>query len=293
MKKRSKVRVGTKVDPKAAFAETMVNPAVWKWQVMMGIPSLGTVRMEWALAYMNMIMPMNWSASTVIHPVRILSPLQYHVAEAQNVIVKTLLDSPWDYLLLIEDDVIVPPSLMIRMGKWLEHGKYPMVSGLYHLKANPPEPMTFRGRGNGSFEGWRKGAGAIEKRADLPKAVKPHEVCFCDGVPTGCLLISRKLLEVAWEASNPIVLRYQRTDGLIEEVPTREVFKTTREAGENPETGGYYRRVGTSDLEFCDKAMKNGWFKEAGFKEAAKMKYPFPVDLKLVCGHIDRNGVVY
>ncbi|MHA2337473.1 MAG: hypothetical protein ACXACX_09225 [Candidatus Hodarchaeales archaeon] len=275
------------------FAKTIVNPDKWKWNVIIGIPTLGVVRIEWHNAFANMIMPMNWSASTTYHPIRIMTPLMYHTAEAQNVIVKNAMETPWEYLLLIEDDVVVPPHLMLRMREWIMHDKYPIISGLYNLKSRPPEPMTFRGRGNASYLGWEKGPGDIEKNADLPLGVKPEEVCFCDGVPTGCMLISKRLLEVAWNDSPPLILRYQLKSGLVQEIETREVFKTVREAGLNPETGGYYRRMGTSDLEFCDKAMKKGWIEMAGFKEAAKMEFPYPVDLEIKCSHIDLSGAVF
>ncbi len=199
----------------------------------------------------------------------------------------------WEWLLFLEDDVVPPPHLFTRLSQWIEHDTYPVVSGLYHLKAQPPEPMTFRGRGNGSYEGWQKGPTAIEKKANLPPSVKPSEVCFCDGVPTGCLLISTKLLRVAWDESPPIVVKQEKSDGTVAEIATREVFRTMREAGIDPESGGYFRKMGTSDLDFCDRAIDGGWIKRAGYPEAAKKKYPFPVDLTISCGHIDLDGAIF
>lgn len=270
------------------FAESLVNPNRWKWKVLIGTPSLGVVRIEWANSMMNTVMPMNWSASRIVHPVRVLTPLRYHVAEAQNVIVKHLLDAPqWEYLLLLEDDVLAPPNLMTRLHQWISHGVYPMVSGLYHLKSDPREPMTFRGRGNGAWEGWKKGPSKDELEADLPEGIKAEQVALCDGVPTGCLLISSKILRVAWDASPETVLRQERIDGTIAEIRTREVFKTVREAGVDPAGTGYYARYATSDLDFCDRAIAGEWFAKAGFEKAGAMSNPMPVDLAIACGHID------
>jgi len=80
----------------------------------------------------------------------------------------------------------------------------------------------------------------------------------------------------------------------VAEIKTREVFITRREAGVDPETGGFYKKIGTSDLVWCDNVISNGYLKKAGFPEAAKKKYPFPVDTAIKCGHIDLStGVVY
>jgi len=278
------------------IVENFKNAEKWKWGVMIGIPSLGQVRMEWATAFSSVIIPMNFSTSRVVVPVSIINPLSYHVAEAQNIIVRSLLTSEheWEFLLLIEDDVIITPDIFLRLAKWIKHGVYPVVSGLYRLKSDPAEPMTFRGRGNGSYVGWMKGPGSIERRADLPDTIHPKEVAFCDGVPAGCLLISKKLLQVAWSESRDIKLTREMSDGSTYQLACREVFKTVREAGQDPETGVYFTRMGTSDLEFCDAVVRNGWLKKAGYHQAAKMKYPFPVDLKLDCGHIAlATGKVY
>lgn len=273
------------------------NAERWKWNVVIGIPSLGQVRIEWCMAYSSMVIPMNFSMAKLLHPVLTITPLRYHVAEAQNMILREVFnaDGHWDWVLFLEDDVVPPPNILLRLAKWIRQDRYPMVSGLYHLKSEPPEPMTFRGRGNGSWDGWQNGkSDVISKRATLPDGVKPKEVAFCDGVPTGCLLMSTKLLRVAWNESPEILLTRKLADGTVVQCKTREVFVTRREAGIDPETGGYYMRAGTSDLEFCDRAIKEGWMQKAGYKEAARMKYPFPVDLAIHCGHIELStGRVY
>jgi hypothetical protein len=283
------------VKKKKSSASYVKNADVWRYGILIGTPSLGTVRIEWHNAYLNMIMPMNFSAGNIIHPVNVLNPLSYHVAEAQNIIVGEFLNQGWDYLLLIEDDVIIPGNIMLRCSEWITHGKFPIVSGLYNLKAIPTEPMVFRGRGNGVYMGWKKGPGSIEKRANLPKNIKSNEIIMVDGVPTGCFLISHKLIRAVWDESPEITLRRTKMNGTITEIKTREVFKTRREIGINPMTKGFIKNIVTSDLDFCDKVLADNrrLLKKAGFDYAAKLKYPFIIDKGLSCGHIDANGRIY
>jgi hypothetical protein len=251
-------------------ANVIRNGERWKYNILVGHASLGTVRMEWHLAYCNIVIPMNWSSCQAIQPIPCLGIMNYHTAEAQNLLVQQCLEGKWEWLLLIEDDVVVPPDLFLRFKKWIEDGRYPVVSGLYHLKAEPAEPMVFRGRGNGAFNGWKMG-----------------DIVAVDGVPTGCLLIHRDLLQMAWDNSPDITLVRQGQNGAMNQVVCREVFRTVREAGIDPETGGYYKRIGTSDLEWCDRVINNGWLKKAGFSHVARRKYPFIIDTRISCGHID------
>ena len=258
--------------------EPIVNAEQWKHNVLVGIPSLGQVRMEWHLAFVNIVVPMNWSSCQTIQPVPCLGVLNYHVAEAQNLIVQQFLsDGKWEWLLLLEDDVVVPPDVFLKFKPWIDKGTHPVVSGLYRLKASPAEPMVFRGRGNGVYKNWKMG-----------------QTVEVDGVPTGCVLINRKLLEVCSAHAPEISLTRIAPDGSTHEMKCREIFRTIRDAGIDPESGGYYRRIGTSDLEWCDQVMNNGYLKEAGFGHLARKKYPFIIDTKINCGHIDRStGVVF
>lgn len=249
----------------------------WRNPILIGIPTLGTVRFEWANALWNCVLPVNWAAGTVVHPVPTIAPMRYHVAEAQNLIIKSFIEGKWEWLLLIEDDVVVPPELYIKMRDWMDKDETPIVTGLYYVKGNPRAPMIFRGRGGGAFNNW-----------------KPGEAVWCDGVATGCTLISRKLIEVAWAESPEIALTRMTSAGEIQQLKTREVFVTTRTAGVDPETGGYWRQMGTSDLEFCDRVIDTGWLKKAGYPKLARKKYPFVVDTSIKCGHIDLStGIIY
>ncbi len=268
--------------------------ARWSTPLLIGIPSLGRVRIEWATALQHMVVPMNLSSTSAVQPYHYVLPMYYHVAEAQNLIVREAMEpgKPYDWILFIEDDVVVPPTLLLQMAKWIHDGRYPVVSGWYNLKSVPPQPMFFRGRGNGAL---CFTVNEVDKYIeDVNKDLFLRGI-HCDGVPTGCLLVSTKLLRVAWDNSRETVItRVSRDDGSVFQIHAREVFKTTREAGIDPETGGYYKRLGTSDLEFCDRTLDNGWLAKAGFDYAAGLEYPFIVDPDIRCGHIDLStGVVY
>jgi len=137
--------------------------------------------------------------------------------------------------------------------------------------------MVFRGRGNGVWNGW-----------------KPGDVVEVDGVPTGCLLIHRRLLEVCASHAPVISLTRLAADGSTHEIKCREVFRTIREAGVDPESGEFIRRIGTSDLEWCDQVITKGYLKEAGFGHLSRKRYPFVMDTRIDCGHIDRStGRIY
>lgn len=261
------------------------NGARWRTPMLFGTATLGTVRIEWTNALHYIVLPVNLSHTSMIQPYHIFSPLRYHVAEAQNLIVEHALNGDYEWVFLLEDDVVVPPNVLLQFAKWMHDGRFPVVSGWYNVKSNPPEPMFFRGRGNGPVCYTES---EVESELETVNADLGLKAVMCDGVPTGCMLVSTKLLRVAWERSPEIVLhRIANADGTTHEVKTREVFKTMREAGIDPETDGYYKKLGTSDLDFCDRVIDDGLLKEAGYDYAASLEWPFPVDTAIKCGHIE------
>lgn len=269
------------------------NGATWKTPLAIGTCTLGQVRFEWAAACAHMVTPVNLSMVSIAQPYALLAPMRYHVAEAQNILVKDFLsNAQLEWLFLLEDDVVPTPNILLQWTKWMNLNKYPVISGWYNVKAKPPIPMFFRGRGNGPV---------FSHPDDVVGEPIPYgeklelEGVMCDGVPTGCMLIARKFLEVAWDNSPELKLtRYAGADGARTEIITREVFLTQREAGIDPETGGYYKRMGTSDLEFCDRAMQNDWFSKSGYGHLSNVEWPYPVDTDLECGHIDlTTGFIY
>lgn len=236
-------------------------------RVLIGTPTLGQVRIEWHNAMQGIVIPCNWANSAN-------TPIGFLVDDAQNIIVQETLRSNFEWLLLIEDDVVVPPDIFLRFAKHIEAGTAPVVSGLYYLKGprQEPEPLIYRGRGNGAFRDFKAG-----------------QQVWVDGVPTGCLLVHASVLKVLSATTETYTVR---ANGTVITLP--RVFHTPREAWFDQGTGAYQKLVGTSDLFFCDGIIREGILKKAGWPKVARRQFPFLVDTGIRCGHIDRsNGIIY
>jgi hypothetical protein len=231
-------------------------------RVLIGTPSLGTVRMEWHNAMSGLVIPCNWSNSMA-------SPIGFLVADAQNLIVKQVLDNRFDWLLLLEDDVMPPPDLFLRFERYMDSKEVPIVSGLYHVKgpSQRREPMIYRGRGNGTYRNWTDG-----------------DLVWADGVPTGCLLVHRTILEGLARTAERYTLR--PVGGSIDLL---RIFETPRAAAIDMGTGAYMKTMGTSDLHFCEQVIAKKVLATAGWPALQKRRYPFLVDTGIACGHIDRH----
>ena len=230
----------------------------WKKRLMIGIPTLGIVRFEWAHARYGQIIPVNWSASGFEIS---YAALGYSVEDAYNVICKKFLETGCEWLLTIEDDVLIPPDCFLKFNAYIKTGEIPIVSGLYYTKANPAEPLIFRGRGNGIFGDWKLG-----------------DKVWCDGVPMGALLIHGSVIRYLWDHSDT----YSLPDG----DKTNKIFDTPRRVFYDPETWKFSTHQGTQDLFFCDRLMNEDVFKKCGFKVKDKNN-PFLVDTGIFCRHID------
>jgi hypothetical protein len=240
-----------------------------KNRILVATPTLGNIRIEWASARWGQVIPCNWSAAYAQLGARQQFPMGYLVAEAQNIAVQSAVQNNFEWLFLHEDDVILPPDAFCTLNKYMHDVKYPIVSGLYYLKGNPSEPIAYRGRGNGAFDKFKIG-----------------EKVWVDGVPTGCLLIHESIFKLMWKESED----YEAAKGTI----ARKVFETPSKVWKDPETGFYRSAVGTSDLYWCDRVMKEDVLKRAGWKDLAKKKHPFLLDTQMFCRHIDfATGIQY
>lgn len=237
----------------------------YRHRIMLGTPTLGVIRIEWHDAMFGMVMPTNFGIAKCV-------PLGFHVDDAQNLIVKQTLEANCEWLWLIEDDTIPPPNAAIEFQKVIKAGKWPICSALYRLKGGSGEPLTYRGIATGAYTDW-----------------KPGSVVWCDGVPTGCILIHSSILRILWDESPEYEIR---ANGTV--VKTRQVFENPRNFEYDPVSGGYAKNIGTSDLAFCHRVIKDGVLKRAGWHSVAKRQYPFPVLSWVQCGHIERDtGVVW
>lgn len=242
------------------------NNGPWRHRLLIGTPSTGWYREEWVNGRFGAIIPTNWSHVTMTQSIPTLAPLHYLVADAQNIIVRHAIVNGFEWLLLLENDNIIMSDCFIRFNEYMRDKEVPIVSGLYFTKSDPPEPLVYRGRGNSFYKDWRMG-----------------DKVWVDGVPTGCLLVNVELLKAVWNESP----EYRIGNEL-----TRRVFNEVAEIIETPE--GNLVRAGTSDLDFCDRVMKQGFFAKAGFKKYENKKFPFLIDTNIFTYHIDNNtGIIY
>lgn len=250
------------------FVETahklVKNPGTWNNRILIGTPMTGLVRAEWMMARMGQVIPCNWSLVDHVQWMSTFAPMQYLVADAQNIICKTAVEKDFEWLLLIEQDNILPPDAFIRVNDYMLDGKIPVVSGLYFTKSVPPEPMVYRGRGNSYYTDWKMG-----------------DKVWADGVPTGFLLIHGSIIKKMWEESPEYNMNGQIT---------RRVFETPAKIWYNPESNSHHALSGTSDLYWCERVIKEDFFEKAGWPEFQKKEFPFLIDTSIFLRHIDMDG---
>ena len=238
-------------------------------RILVATPATGLVRIEWAMARWGQIIPPNWSSVQMTQWMHALFPMQYQVAAAQNIIAREVVAKNFEWLVLLEHDVIPPPDTFKRFNNYMNEKTAPIVSGLCYTRSRPSEPMVYRGRGVSFYSDWKRG-----------------DLVWCDGVPTGILLIHGEIIRKMWEEAQPLIIVHP--GGRQEE--TREVFLTPRETFFDPETNQYNVMAGTSDLDWCTKVMKGNFFEKAGWPEHQKMEFPFLVDTNIFCQHINQDG---
>jgi hypothetical protein len=231
-------------------------------RILVGTATTGLVRVEWVAARYSQIIPMNWSQVQVNEYVNGSYPLRYQVDDAQNLIVKQALIGDFEWLFLLEHDVCLPDNALVILNQYLMDAKYPVVSGLYYSRSRPSEPLTFRGRGNGVYRDWKLG-----------------DLVWCDGIPTGVLLIHHSILKLMWAESPEYNVRGQTV---------RRVFETPRKAFYD-ENGQHNSISGTSDLYWCDRIMREKVFERTGWNVPDPTN-PFLCDTNLFCKHINMNG---
>lgn len=237
-------------------------------RLLVGTACTGLVRVEWVAARYGQLIPLNWSMAAKLQVMAGYMPLRYQIADAQNLIAAEAIRMDMEWLFLLEHDVIIPQDCFIRLNRYMREARTPVVSGLYFSRAYPSEPMVFRGPGNSYYDGWRLG-----------------DEVWCDGVPTGALLIHMGLLREMWNDSE----EYTLAGG----VKVRKVFNTPRSSWYNPETNMTNMATGTSDLEWCRRVIEGGYLRKAGWTDYADKQYPFLVDTNIFCWHANQDGTMF
>ncbi len=243
------------------------NLGVWTNRILIATPTTGNIRMEWALARYGQIIPTNWSQVDMLQWMSTYAPTHYVLPDAENLIAKVVVEGNYEWFLSIEEDNVIPPDAFVRINEYITEGKVPVVSGLYYTKSNPPEPILYRGRGNGSFRDFKLG-----------------DKVWVDGIPFGFTLIHGSIIRALWNESEEYMVSGQKT---------RRVFATPNVNVGDPKEGKFAYTRGTTDLAFCTKLMTDNIFTKAGWPEYQKKKYPFLVDTNIFIQHIDRQGRMY
>jgi hypothetical protein len=285
--------LGDKIAAKIAMREVVLhpvhpNPALNHVHLLIGVPTLGIIRVEFMNAMNGMVSPPNWSLVRA-------TPTGYTTADAQNLLVDTALRGNFRALLFIEDDTCPPPQTLIVLDRWLwkmERKKCPpVISGLYHIKGSAevrhgkkggiellgPEPLIYRGSGQRAYRDWT-----------------PGDVVYCSGVPTGALLIHRSILE-AW-SREPDLETYTLPGYPF---PLKKMFQNPSHVWVDPQSGQANVSAGTSDLYWSDQTIKRDILKKAGWgelyqkgaiaKQSERGKWPFIADTSLRFMHVDRS----
>lgn len=237
-------------------------------RVLIGTATTGLVRIEWVGARYSVSLPVNWSQVELTQKIPGYYPLRYQVADAQNKIVKHAITNSFEWLLLIEHDVMIPADTLLRFNQYMLEEQTPIVSGLYYTRNHPATPLVFRGRGNGVYLDWELG-----------------DKVWCDGIPTGLLLIHVGVLKEMWNDSS---------EYLLEGEVVRRVFNTPRELWVDPQTGYASTLGGTSDLDWCTRVIEGDYIRKAGWNDymdgLEDEKMPFLCDTGIFAAHITMNG---
>lgn len=233
-------------------------------RVFVGIPMTGLVRSEWVFARYHQVIPCNWSQAEQIQWLDQWSPVNYLVADARNLIATTFVEKKFEWLFFLDHDVMLPPHSVLRMNDRIRKAEIPVWSGLYFTKSIPSEPLVYRGRGTSYYGDWKLG-----------------DEVWVDGIPMGCTLIHRSIMQVLYDESEWYDVGPNKAKHIFE-TPSRTYF--------DPEKQAWFNATGTEDLAWCSRVMTEGVFEKAGWPEYEKMEYPFMVDTSLFCKHIDFDG---
>jgi hypothetical protein len=261
--KKSKASSGTIQMP----SKLQKNSGTWRNRVLLACPSTGLIRMEWVLARYSQIIPTNWSQVELVQWMSQYVPLQYLLPDAENLIAKEVVQGDYEWLIMIEEDNIIPQNTFVIFNQYMHSMEAPVVSGLYFTKSVPTEPILYRGRGTSFYSDWKMG-----------------DKVWVDGIPFGCILIHGDLIRTLWNESP----EYE-VDGQI----TRRVFDQPNVNWGDPESGSFGALRGTTDLAWCTRLMNDKIFEKSGWPEYQKKEFPFICDTNIFVKHIDQNGRIF
>jgi len=117
--------------------------------LLIGIPSRGQVSCYFMVSLLRQDEPINTTVDYCF-------VVGKEIGAARNEIVEKALAVGAEYLLFIDDDVVVPRNTIIGLLDLADQGN-DIVAGVCYSKQIPPQPILFKGRGTGSFKNWKVG----------------------------------------------------------------------------------------------------------------------------------------
>jgi hypothetical protein len=135
-------------------------------QVLVVILTREVTSVAWAFAFRNLIIPGSYTG---------LSGMPFD--HARNSGCQKLLEVGWDYIMMLDDDMILPNDAILRL---MAH-RQPIVSGLYYRRNQPICPVMLRNSPDGGSRQWIT-------------EFKVPDLMEVDYVGSGCMLIHRSVL---------------------------------------------------------------------------------------------------
>jgi hypothetical protein len=178
---------------------------------LVSIPTRGMIHCKVIISWKSLMYPLNSNISHFF-----IEGLE--VGEARNKTVQALHEIPnLEYLLFLDDDVLVPSDLLIRLSRCMKEEEYDIISGLYHIKDSNRTPLAFRIEDN------------------LLKPISQDEelsgkVIDVDVVPMGCTLIKKSAFS---KLIKPYFKTVNESDGIRTTNITEDVYfcRKAKEAG--------------------------------------------------------------
>lgn len=196
--------------------------------------------------------------------------MQFQVADARNIIASDAVKKDYEWLVFIDHDVCLPPLFLVQINEHMLKGNVPIFGGLYWTKSIPSEPLVYRGRGNSYYKDWKFG-----------------DKIWVDGLGMGATVIHVSILKALYKESEPYPGNFANRDYV------RRIYAQPVRTWYDPQEKEFHTAVGTEDLEFLSRIMKDGIFKKAGWPEYEKKQFPYMVDTGIYCRHIDWEGIQY
>lgn len=126
---------------KDAKLEDMIIGSHQRCHIMMAVPTLGMVPIEFMFAAMRMQMPIN--GQVFQHVVKMME-----VGKARNKAVEDIMAMPQKdrpkYLFFLGDDMLPEWDAFVKLYEAMEAEKWDMLTALYFWKGEPPTPLVWR-----------------------------------------------------------------------------------------------------------------------------------------------------